>query len=51
MRYNFGLGRVLLLIAVIIFVLAGLDVTVGSLAQLDEVSLGLAFGFAGLLVP
>lgn len=43
-------SKLLVLIAVILFVLAGLGVTVGSLSELDEASFGLAFGFASFLV-
>ena len=43
-------SRLLTLVAVILFVLAGLGVTLGSLGELDLVSIGLAFGFASFLV-
>jgi len=44
-------STLLLLIAIIIFVLAALGVTVLNASELEEVSAGLAFGFASFLVP
>ena len=44
---TWGLGSILILIAVIIFVLAAVGVDLGRIALTP---LGLAFGFAGLLV-
>lgn len=44
-------SRVLLLVAVIVFVLAGFGAHVGSLSELDLDSFGLALGFASFLVP
>ncbi len=43
-------SRLLALIAVIIFVLAGFGVTIGSLSELDLDSFGLAFLGASFLV-
>lgn len=43
-------SRLLVLVAVVLFVLAGLGVTFGSLTELDLDSLGLAAGFASFLV-
>lgn len=42
-------SRVLLLVAVILFVLAGLGVTVASLGTVDLIAFGLAAGFASFL--
>ena len=47
MRTSWGLGSILILIAVILFVLAAVGVDLGRIALTP---LGLAFGFAGLLV-
>ena len=47
MRTSWGLGSILILIAVICFVLAAIGVDLGRIALTP---LGLAFGFAGLLV-
>jgi hypothetical protein len=47
MRSTWGLGSILILIAVVCFVLAAVGVDVGRIALTP---LGLAFGFAGLLV-
>ena len=47
---TFTPARLLVLVAVILFVLAALGVTVGSFGELDLDSLGLAFGFASFLV-
>lgn len=44
-------SRLLLLAAVVVFVLAAFGVTVGSATELDEISAGLAFGFASFLIP
>lgn len=43
-------ARLLILVAVIVFVLAAVGVTLGSLGELDLVSIGLALGFASFLV-
>ena len=48
---SWGASAILLLIAVIIFVLAGFGVTIGTLDQADEVCFGLAFFAASFLVP
>jgi hypothetical protein len=45
-----GIGKALALVAVIVFVLVGLDVTVGNLTQLEELSFGLAFLAASLVL-
>jgi len=44
-------SKLLLLAAVVVFVLAAFGVTVGSASELDEISAGLALGFASFLVP
>lgn len=46
-----GAGTILLLAAIIVFILAGVGVTVGNLDEMDEISFGLAIGFASFLVP
>jgi hypothetical protein len=43
-------GRILLLVAVIIFVIASLGAWPGSLSEFDPVALGLAFFAASFLV-
>ncbi len=43
-------SRLLVLVAVVLFVLAAFGVTLGSLGELDLVSIALAFGFASFLV-
>lgn len=48
---NLGISFFLCLVAVIIFVLAALNVTFGSLDVAREIALGLAFGFASFLTP
>jgi len=47
MTITWGLGSILILIAIICFVLAAIGVDLGRVALTP---LGLAFGFAGLLV-
>ena len=47
MRTSWGLGSILILVAVLLFVLAAFGVDLGRVALTP---LGLAFGFAGLLV-
>jgi|tagenome__1003787_1003787.scaffolds.fasta_scaffold15947437_2 hypothetical protein len=47
MTMTWGLGSILILIAIICFVLAAIGVDLGRVALTP---LGLAFGFAGLLV-
>ena len=47
MTITWSLGSILILIAVVCFVLAALGIDVGRVALTP---LGLAFGFAGLLV-
>ncbi len=44
-------SKVLCLVAVVIFAVAGFGGTIGSLSELDEIAFGLAFGFASFLVP
>ena len=44
-------SKLLLLAAVVIFVLAAFGVTVGNATELDEISAGLAVGFAGFIIP
>jgi len=50
MRNRLGASGLLLLVAIIIFVLAGFGVTIGRLEELDEISFGLAFFAASFLV-
>jgi len=45
-----GVGAVLYLVAVVLFVLAAFGVTLGSLGELDIVALGLALFAAGHVV-
>jgi hypothetical protein len=47
MTTRWGLGSILILVAIVCFVLAAIGVDVGRVALTQ---LGLAFGFAGLLV-
>ena len=47
MTTRWGLGSILILVAILCFVLAAIGVDVGRVALTP---LGLAFGFAGLLV-
>ena len=47
MTTRWGLGSILILVAIVCFVLAALGVDLGRVALTP---LGLAFGFAGLLV-
>jgi len=47
MTTRWGLGSILILVAIVCFVLAAIGVDVGRVALTP---LGLAFGFAGLLV-
>lgn len=51
MRRSFGLSTVLLVLAIIVFVLAGLGVTLGDLEELDMIAFGLALGFGSFLAP
>lgn len=46
MTITWGLGSILILVAIVCFVLAALGIDVGRVALTP---LGLAFGFAGLL--
>lgn len=46
-----GLGRFLILVAVVIFVLAGFGATVGQFSELDLLAIGGAFFAAGHLIP
>lgn len=48
---NITVSKLLVLVAVVVFVLAGFGVTLGDLSELDVISFGLAFGFASFLVP
>ena len=47
MRITWGLGSILTLIAIVCFVLAAIGVDLGRIALTP---LGLAFGFAGILL-
>jgi hypothetical protein len=47
---TFTPARLLILAAVVLFVLAGFGVTLGSLGELDIDSLALALGFGSFLV-
>ena len=48
---TFTASRILLLIAVIIFVLVAFGVHVSHTNSVEEIAAGLAFGFASFLVP
>ncbi len=48
---NVTASKLLILVAVVIFVLAAFGVTVGSATELEEIAAGLAVGFAASLVP
>ena len=48
---SLGLGGLLTLVAVILFVLAGFGASFHSFSELDLISFGLAFYAAGTLIP
>ena len=48
---TFTVSKILLLIAVILFVMVGFKVSPPALASIDLLGFGLAFGTASFLVP